>query len=132
MTDARLHALHWAFFVDVMDMEFADVYTMFSAWCESIPPDELTKIMVQGDALFGDESPYDDDHADESDADDDLLEPLVYPQLDDGIGVAFADIDDDVDLDDDDDTVDGDQPDTLYTEEEIWSDLSSNADISLN
>ena len=61
-------------------------------------------------------------------ADDDL----VYPQLDDGIGVAFADIDDDVDLDDDDDTVDGDQPDTLYTEEEIWSDLSSNADISLN
>ena len=87
MTDARLHALHWAFFVDVMDMEFADVYTMFSAWCESIPADEVTEIMVLGDALFGD---------------------------------------------DDDDTVDDDQADALYTEEEIWSDLSSNADISLN
>jgi len=87
VTDARLHALHWAFFVDVMDMEFADVYTMFSAWCESIPADEVTEIMVLGDALFGD---------------------------------------------DDDDTDDDDQADTLYTEEEIWSDLSSNADISLN
>ena len=93
MTDARLHALHWAFFVDVMDMEFADVYTMFSAWCESIPADEVTEIMVLGDALFGD---------------------------------------DDVDLDDADDTDDDDQADALYTEEEIWSDLSSNADISLN
>jgi len=93
VTDARLHALHWAFFVDVMDMEFADVYTMFSAWCESIPADEVTEIMVLGDALFGD---------------------------------------DDVDLDDADDTDDDDQADALYTEEEIWSDLSSNADISLN
>ena len=86
MSAARLHALHWAFFVDVMDMEFADVYTMFSAWCESVPADEMTGIMALGDELFGD---------------------------------------DDVDTDDD-------QPENLYTEEEIWNDTSSNADFSLN
>ena len=87
MSEARLHALHWAFFVDIMDMEFADVYTMFSAWCQSVPPDEMTGIMALGDELFGD---------------------------------------------DDEDNSTDDQPDALYTEEEIWSDLSSNADISLN
>ena len=85
MSAARLHALHWAFFVDVMDMEFADVYTMFSAWCESVPADEMTGIMALGDELFGD---------------------------------------DDVDTDDD-------QPENLYTEEEIRND-TSNVDPSLN
>ena len=85
MSAARLHALHWAFFVDVMDMEFADVYTMFSAWCEGIPADEMSDIMALGDELFGD---------------------------------------DDVDTDDD-------QPENLYTEEEIWND-TSNVDPSLN
>ena len=88
MSAARMHALHWAFFVDIMDMEFADVYTMFSAWCQSVPADEMTDIMAMGDELFGD--------------------------LDD---------------DDEDDT---DQPEHLYTEEEIWNDTSSNADFSLN
>ena len=86
MSAARLHALHWAFFVDVMDMEFADVYTMFSAWCESVPADEMSDIMALGDELFAD---------DDEDSDDD-------------------------------------QPENLYTEEEIWNDISSNADFSLN
>ena len=85
MSAARLHALHWAFFVDIMDMEFADLHTMFSAWCESVPADEMTGIMALGDELFGD---------------------------------------DDVDTDDD-------QPENLYTEEEIWND-TSNVDPSLN
>ena len=61
MSEARLHALHWAFFVDVMDMKFEDVYTMFSAWCESVPADEMTGIMALGDELFGDD---DDDKPD--------------------------------------------------------------------
>ena len=86
MSEARLHALHWAFFVDVLDMEFADVYTMFSAWCESVPADEMSDIMALGDELFAD---------DDEDSDDD-------------------------------------QPENLYTEEEIWNDTSSNADFSLN
>ena len=85
MSEARLHALHWAFFVDVMNMKFEDVYAMFSAWCESVPADEMSDIMALGDELFDD---------------------------------------DDVDTDD--------EPDNLYTEEEIWNDTSSNADFSLN
>ena len=84
MSEARLHALHWAFFVDVMNMKFEDVYAMFSAWCESVPADEMTGIMALGDELFAD------------------------------------------------DDTDDDQPDNLYTEEEIWNDTSSNADFSLN
>jgi len=84
VSEARLHALHWAFFVDVMDMEFADLYTMFSAWCESVPADEMADIMALGDELFGD------------------------------------------------DDTDDEQPDNLYTDDEIWNDTSSNADFSLN
>ena len=86
MSEARLHALHWAFFVDVMDMKFEDLHTMFSAWCEGIPADEMSDIMALGDALFAD---------------------------------------------DDEDPID-DGPEALYTEEEIWNDISSNADFSLN
>jgi hypothetical protein len=82
VSEARLHALHWAFFVDVMDMEFADLYTMFSAWCKSVPADEMADIMALGDELFGD------------------------------------------------DDTDDEQLDNLYTEEEIWADVSP--DISLN
>ena len=66
MSEARLHALHWAFFVDIMDMEFADVYTMFSAWCQSVPPDEMTGIMALGDELFGDIIDDDDNTDNES------------------------------------------------------------------
>ena len=106
MSEARLHALHWAFFVDVMDMEFADLHTMFSAWCEGIPADEMTDIMALGDALFGDD---DDDNSDDDEDNGD----------DDG---------------DDDDSTD-DKPDTLYTEEEIWKDTGvagPRPDFSLN
>ena len=79
MSEARLHALHWAFFVDVMNMKFEDVYAMFSAWCQSVPADEMSDIMAMGDELFAD---------DDEDSDDD-------------------------------------QPENLYTEEEIWNDTGS-------
>ena len=107
MSEARLHALHWAFFVDVMDMEFADLYKMFSAWCESVPADEMAGIMALGDELF-DDGYYDDDSDDDEDNGDD-------------------------NGDDDDSTDDG--PDTLYTEEEIWKDTGvagPRPDFSLN
>ena len=67
MSEARLHALHWAFFVDVMNMEFADLHAMFSAWCQSIPADEMADIMALGDELFAD----DDEDDDDEDTDDD-------------------------------------------------------------
>ena len=79
MSEARLHALHWAFFVNVMNMKFEDVYAMFSAWCQSVPADEMSDIMAMGDELFAD---------DDEDSDDD-------------------------------------QPENLYTEEEIWNDTGS-------
>ena len=107
MSEARLHALHWAFFVDVMDMEFADLHTMFSAWCEGIPADEMNDIMALGDALFGDDDDDDNSDDDEDNGDDDG---------------------------DDDDSTD-DKPDTLYTEEEIWKDTGvagPRPDFSLN
>ena len=100
MSEARLHALHWAFFVDVMNMKFEDVYAMFSALSEGIPADEMSDIMALGDELFADD--------DEDNSDDDE---------DNG--------------DDDEDPID-DGPAALYTEEEIWNDISSNADFSLN
>ena len=101
MSEARLHALHWAFFVDVMNMKFEDVYAMFSAWCEGIPADEMADIMALGDELCGDD---DEDNSDEDEDNGD---------------------------DDDEDPID-DGPEALYTEEEIWNDISSNADFSLN
>ena len=52
MNEGRLYALHWAFFVDVMGMEFEDVYRMFLSWCQSIPADEMTGIMTLGDELM--------------------------------------------------------------------------------
>ena len=70
MSEARLHALHWAFFVDIMDMEFADVYTMFSAWCQSVPANDMTEIMALGDELFGADDDDDDEHDDSIDDDD--------------------------------------------------------------
>ena len=56
-------------------MEFADLYQMFSAWCQSVPADEMSDIMALGDELFDDDE-------------------------------------DDVNTDD--------EPENLYTEEEIW------------
>ena len=70
MSEARLHALHWAFFVDVMDKEFVDLYQMFSSWCESVPAEEMTGIMALGDELFGDNDDDDDDDDDSIDDDD--------------------------------------------------------------
>ena len=104
MSEARLHALHWAFFVDVMDKEFVDLYQMFSSWCESVPAEEMTGIMALGDELFGDDDDEDDD-------DDDSIDDDNF---------------------DDDDTDEPDAPEVLYTEEEIWNDTSSNAEFSLN
>ena len=74
MSEARLHALHWAFFVDVMNMKFEDVYAMFSAWCEGIPADEMADIMALGDELFGDDD--EDNSDDDEDNGDDDEDPL--------------------------------------------------------
>ena len=49
MDSAQQHALHWAFFVDVMDMPFDDIFDMFLAWRESLPEDKMADIMALAD-----------------------------------------------------------------------------------
>ena len=74
MTDARLHALHWTFFSEVMDKKFADAYQMFSTWLQSVPPAQMSEIFDMGDELFDDESPYDDDSDDDDEEDTDIID----------------------------------------------------------
>ena len=49
MDAARQPALQWAFFMDVMDMPFDDMYEMYSAWCDSLPEDKMADIMALAD-----------------------------------------------------------------------------------
>ena len=49
MSEARLHALHWAFFVDIMDMPFDDIFDMVLAWRENLPEDKMADIMARAD-----------------------------------------------------------------------------------
>ena len=49
MDSAQQHALHWAFFVDVMDMPFDDIFDMFLAWRENLPEDKMADIMARAD-----------------------------------------------------------------------------------
>ena len=50
MDAARQHALHWAFFMDIMDMSFDDIFDMFSAWYDSLPEDKMAEIMDLADS----------------------------------------------------------------------------------
>ena len=109
-TDARLHALHWAFFVDTLDMEFEDLHQIFLSWCESVPADEMARIMAMGDELFGDND--DDDNIDDDDDDD--PDPWNEDNLDGGRLVT------------------DDEAEHLYTEEDIWNDSDSASYFSLN
>ena len=54
MDAARQVALNWAFLMDVMDMDFDELYPMFKAWCESLPDDKMAEIMATAEALSED------------------------------------------------------------------------------
>ena len=74
MDAARQVALNWAFLMDVMDMEFDELYPLFKAWCDSLPEDKMADIMASAEAL--------------SDADEDTSEGLhteaeIWGDLDD-------------------------------------------------
>ena len=55
MDAARQVALNWAFLMDVMDMDFDELYPMFKAWCESLPDDKMAEIMATAEALSDDD-----------------------------------------------------------------------------
>jgi len=47
--DAQLHALHWAFFSDVMDKDFPDLFAEFVTWCDSLSKEEMDSILSDDD-----------------------------------------------------------------------------------
>jgi len=51
MDAARQVALNWAFLMDVMDMDFDELYPMFKAWCEGLSEDKMADIMATAEAL---------------------------------------------------------------------------------
>ena len=55
MDAARQVALNWAFLMDVMDMDFDELYPMFKAWCEGLPEDKMADIMATAAALSDDD-----------------------------------------------------------------------------
>jgi len=44
--DAKLHALHWAFFSSVMDKSFPDLFAEFVTWCDNLSKEEMDDIMA--------------------------------------------------------------------------------------
>ena len=78
MDAARQHALQWAFFMDVMDMPFDDMYEMYSAWCDSLPEDKMADIMALADGTT--------DNADTNDVPENLYtEADIWNDVDTGL-----------------------------------------------
>ena len=44
--NAKLHALHWAFFSSVMDKSFPDLFAEFVTWCDNLSKEEMDDIMT--------------------------------------------------------------------------------------
>ena len=78
MDAARKHALQWAFFMDIMDMPFDDMYEMYSAWCDSLPEDKMADIMALADGTT--------DNADTNDVPENLYtEADIWNDVDTGL-----------------------------------------------
>ena len=43
--DAQLHALHWAFFSDVMDKDFPEIFAEFVTWCDNLSKEDMDSIL---------------------------------------------------------------------------------------
>ena len=49
MSEARLHALHWAFFSSVMDKDFPELFAEFVTWCDNLSNEEMDSILSDDD-----------------------------------------------------------------------------------
>ena len=47
--NAKLHALHWAFFSDVMDKDFPELFAEFVTWCDNLSNEEMDSILSDDD-----------------------------------------------------------------------------------
>ena len=43
--NAKLHALHWAFFSSVMDKEFPELFAEFVTWCDNLSKEDMDSIL---------------------------------------------------------------------------------------
>ena len=43
--NAKLHALHWAFFSDVMDKDFPELFAEFVTWCDNLSKEDMDHIL---------------------------------------------------------------------------------------
>ena len=43
--NAKLHALHWAFFSDVMDKDFPELFAEFVTWCDNLSKEDMDSIL---------------------------------------------------------------------------------------
>ena len=63
--NAKLHALHWAFFSDVMDKDFPELFAEFVTWCDNLRKEDMHIIMALDDEDMEDteqpEQPEDSD-----------------------------------------------------------------------
>ena len=49
--NAKLHALHWAFFSSVMDKSFPDLFAEFVTWCDGLSKEEMATILSDDNEL---------------------------------------------------------------------------------
>ena len=77
--DAKLHALHWAFFSSVMDKDFPELFAEFVTWCDNLSKEDMHIIMALDDEDMDDEDMEDEDMEDTEqpeqpeDSDDDTV-----------------------------------------------------------
>ena len=43
--NAKLHALHWAFFSSVMDKDFPELFAEFVTWCDNLSKEDMDHIL---------------------------------------------------------------------------------------
>ena len=49
--NAKLHALHWAFFSDVMDKDFPELFAEFVTWCDNLSKEDMDHILSDDNEL---------------------------------------------------------------------------------
>ena len=47
--NAKLHALHWAFFSSVTDKDFSELFAEFVTWCDNLSNEEMDSILSDDD-----------------------------------------------------------------------------------
>ena len=80
--DAQLHALHWAFFSDVMDKDFPELFAEFVTWCDSLSKEEMATILSDDNELeWTEDSEQSEQPEDSDDETDTYTEDEIWKSL---------------------------------------------------